>query len=576
MRILHIIRSMIGRSLFVSVATSVAVVGTAFALPFTPVVVWRVLQDLPFVDTMTTHLESVRFLQYMLRQDLPRDAALFTITLALSTIVFPLALIWYAVKEVRTAARRARAPAPVAQGPAGVRIGPRVIIPDSVLPQHILCVGGTGAGKSQVLRAAALHARKIGAPAIIPAVEDSLFQALYDPDRDTILCPWDARSVDWSPLSEVRNPETDADMLADCMIKKAAGESETWAAYARTLLAAMIQRTVEADGNMGDLLALFKNEQALAEALEDMPGESLLREGTERMLGSVIGTADTSAKVLRDVARDLTADEGWSVRRWVDEQVRLADSGKPAGFLWILLGETVRAKMEPVVTVTLALAMRALLSSPERPARRFFMIVDEVSSFPALPSFQAALARGRKYGLTVWFGLQGISQLQETYGPHGAASLLACLSSQVLFRTADAESAKWASDLIGTRHLMRTSTSESSTSGNAVSGQGASSSTSTSEQHTIEHAVLPSEIGGLPDLKAYVRIAGKASNVLLARIDYIPVEPVHPALIPVVRKKRRTQDREGGQEGSGALVGRITQGPQGQVLEAEIGEGDTP
>ncbi|WP_297386966.1 type IV secretion system DNA-binding domain-containing protein, partial [Acidiferrobacter sp.] len=470
---------------------------------------------------MTTHLESVRFLQDLLRQDLPRAAALSSITLALSATAFPFALIWSTIKEARTAAQRARAPAPVAQCPEGVRIGPRVVIPDNVLPQHILCVGGTGAGKSQVLRAAALHARKMGAPAIIPAVEDSLFQALYDPDRDTILCPWDARSVDWSPLAEVQNVDTDPALLASCLIKKANGESETWAAYARVLLSAMIKKTVEEGGSMADLLRLFKDEAALAEAMEDMAGESLLREGNERMMGSVIGTADAGATILRDVARDLTADEGWSVRRWVDEQVRLADSGKPAGFLWILLGETVRDKMEPIVTVTLAIATRALLSSSERPARRFFMLVDEVSTFPALPSFQSALARGRKYGLSVWFGLQGISQMQETYGPHGAASLLACLSSQVLFRTADAESGKWASDLIGTRHLTRTSTSKSTSEANAM-GQGGGSSTSTSEQHAIEHAVLPSEIAGLPDLRAYVRISGRASNVLLTQISYIP------------------------------------------------------
>ncbi len=575
MRILNLIRSMVGRSLFVSVATSIAIVGTAFAIPFTPVIVWQVLQKLPFVDTITVHLESVRFLQDFLRQDLPRDAALSSITLAMSALIFPVALAWSTVKEIRLAARRARGPAPVATtGPAGVRIGPRVVIPDSVLPQHILCVGGTGAGKSQVLRAAALHARKIGAPAIIPAVEDSLFQALYDPDKDTILCPWDARSVDWSPLAEVQNVDTDPALLASCLIKKANGESETWAAYARVLLSAMIKRTVEEGGSMADLLRLFKDEAALAAAMEDMAGESLLREGNERMMGSVIGTADAGATILRDVARDLTAAEGWSVRRWVDEQVRLADSGKPAGFLWILLGETVRDKMEPIVTVTLAIATRALLSSSERPSRRFFMLVDEVSTFPALPSFQSALARGRKYGLSVWFGLQGISQMQETYGPHGAASLLACLSSQILFRTADAESGKWASDLIGTRHLTRTSTSKSTSESNAM-GQGGSNSTSTSEQHAIEHAVLPSEIAGLPDLRAYVRISGRASNVLLTQISYIPLEAVHPALIPVVRKKRRTQE-DGGQEGGGALVGRITQGAQGPVLEAEIGEGDTP
>lgn len=461
-------------------------------------------------------------------------------------------------KAALTAPQAAPVPKPGGLAPrSAIRTGPRTAIPDSVLAQHVLLVGGTGAGKSQVLRAAAIHARKIGAPAIIPAVENSLFQALYDPDRDTILCPWDARSVDWSPLSEIRNTDTDPALLASCLIKKAQGESETWAAYARTLLSAMIKRTVEEGGNMGDLLRLFKDDAALTEALEDMPGESLLREGNERMMGSVIGTADAGAGILRDVARDLSAEEGWSVRGWVDEQIKITDADKPAGFLWILLGEGVRDKMEPIVTVTIAIATRAILSSQERRDRRFFMFVDEVASFPPLPAFQASLARGRKYGLSVWMGLQGISQLQEGYGQHGAASLLSCLSTQVLFRTADAESAKWASDLIGTRHMTRESHSTSSSSGNAMTGQGGSSGSSTSEQHVIEHAVLPSEIAGLPDMRAYIRVCGRASDVVLTDINYVPLEPVHDAFIAIAQKRRarriaapedESENQSGGEE----------------------------
>ncbi|MDA8120885.1 MAG: type IV secretion system DNA-binding domain-containing protein [Gammaproteobacteria bacterium] len=459
---------------------------------------------------------------------------IFLATLGVFCITAPVEVAREA-QAARDRSRRAQAAAKKAAAEVtdSLRIGPRAEIPDRVFTQHILLIGGTGAGKSQVLRAAALHARKTGAPAIIPAVEDSLFQALYDPDLDTILCPWDVRSVDWSPLAEIQNTDTDPALLASCFIKKAQGESETWASYARTLLAAMLKKTVEAGGSMNALLKIFRDDAALTAVLENMPGESLLREGNERMLGSVVGTADSGAVVLRDVAGDLTADDGWSIRRWTAEQVQRADEGKPGGFLWILLGETVRDKMEPIVTVALAIATRAILSSPERPSRRFYLLVDEIAAFPALPAFPAALARGRKYGLSVWVGLQGISQLRDTYGQHGADSLLSCLSTQVLFRTADAVSSQWASDLIGTRHLTRTSrsSSESSGGGGLMNPQGGSSSTSESESHTIEAAVLPSEVAGLPNLKAYLRIAGDALNVRLVTITYIPIEPIHPALI---------------------------------------------
>ncbi len=407
----------------------------------------------------------------------------------------------------------------------GIQIGPRLILPRSIEPLHVLALGGTGAGKSQVIRVAALAARRDGCPAVVPAVEAGLFESLYDPSCDTILCPYDTRGVMWSPLREIEYA-TDAAFLAAALIAEGStGNAEEWRGYGRQLLSAFFLRAWEGSGSLGDVLAMFESPPAaLMPLLAGTAAATMAREEAGRMLDSALSTASSAASALRDTENPetLTADTGWSITEWTRDQVERADKSERGGFLWILLPDRIRENMMPLATAAITIAARTILSSRENQDRRFYLFLDELDSLLPIAAISSALTRGRKYGLRCFVGVQSVSQLQQgnKYGIQGGQTLLSCLSSQVLFRTSDVESGEYVSKLIGDRHITRQTTSHSTSSGGGTPGSPGSSSTSTSESHTIERAVLPSEVAGLKNLRAYVRIAERASNVALTDIIY--------------------------------------------------------
>ena len=464
------------------------------------------------------------------------------ISVVLFVILLPVLAIIGSLLRKRALTSTAAAPSVgrKSSGPTGLQIGPRVILPRVVEQLHVLAIGGTGAGKSQIIRAAALAARADGCPAIIPAVESALFESMYDPSVDSVLCPYDIRGVQWSPLREIEIAP-DAAFLAESLIAPGgSGSAEEWRAYGRQLLTAFFAKAWQSRGSLADVLEMFDlPDEALARLLAGTAGSVMAREGAERMLSSALATASSAAEALRadpDIASTLTAKSGWSITRWTREQIEKADKGERCGFLWILLPDRARAAMMPLATAAITIATRTLLSSSENESRRFYLLLDELGSLPAVAAIAESLARGRKYGLRAFVGLQSIAQVQDQkrYGREGAAALLACLSSQVLFRTADAESAEYSSKLIGERHITRMHESHSRTEGGGAHGMGGTSSTSRSEHHSVERAVLASEIAGLPNLKAYVRIAGQTSRVLLSDILYQKLPSAqHEYFIPV-------------------------------------------
>jgi len=439
-----------------------------------------------------------------------------------------------ATQHIKRAAASAGVPSaslvPPPASKTGIQIGPRLILPRAIEPLHVLALGGTGAGKTQVIRAAALAARRDGCPAVVPAVEAALFESLYDPECDTILCPYDSRGVTWSPLREIEYA-TDAAFLAAALIAEGStGNAEEWRNYGRQLLSAFFLRAWEGNGSLGDVLAMFESPPAaLMPLLAGTAAATMAREEAGRMLDSALSTASSAASALRDTENPelLTADAGWSVTEWTRDQVDRADRGEKGGFLWILLPDRIRENMMPLATAAITIAARTILSSKENQDRRFYLFLDELDSLPPIAAISSALTRGRKYGLRCFVGIQSVSQIQHgnKYGIQGGQTLLSCLSSQVLFRTSDAESGEYVSKLIGDRHVTRQTTSHSESSGGGTPGSPGSSSTSTSESHTIERAVLPSEVAGLPDLKAYVRVSGRASRVMLSEIIYQKLPP---------------------------------------------------
>ena len=138
--------------------------------------------------------------------------------------------------------------------------------------------------------------------------------------------------------------------------------------------------------------------------------------------------------------------------------------------------------------------------------------------------FSDALTKGRKYGLCAVVGLQSVSQLRDAHGQDGAQTLLSCLSSQLLLRANDPETAEYASRHLGDAEVLRESISQ---------GQ----HRTVTRQHQIERLVLASQIQGLPNREGYLRLAGQDS----VRRVYIPLIQRAAHMEAFVPRKQSTE-----------------------------------
>ncbi len=383
--------------------------------------------------------------------------------------------------QVSTRKRRARVSSDQ------IQIG-GIPIPLDAEPQHFLLVGAPGTGKSVACEGVMDVARARGQRAVVYDSTGEFVAHYHREGKDVILSPIDQRSALWSPWSE----GTDAfayENLAQALIPDGTGDNQFWAQAARAILRAVLAAT----NDLPSLIDLvFAQDQEMLLACLQAQGLAGLA-GPQQMLASSRGEAATYVQPLAYLPPPGAAP--FSIRDWIRDEHK--DS-----WLFITSRADVHKSIRPLISMWLGLAVQAIMSLSASRTRRIWTILDELPTLQRLPSLDVALAGGRKYGIAAVLGVQSIAQVRDTYGRDAAAAILSHPSTRLTLRVGDSETADYLSKSLGDRHTIRKVTSESSNS----SGGG----TSESEQHSIEAAVLPSEILALPNLVGYLRVPNDA------------------------------------------------------------------
>ena len=168
--------------------------------------------------------------------------------------------------------------------------------------------------------------------------------------------------------------------------------------------------------------------------------------------------------------------------------------------------------------------VRWLMTTEIGGEKRVWIIDDELP----LLGFQAELAtlltRGRKRGLCVVIGFQNISQLRLIYGREGATTLTSCPTTQVILRITEAETAKWASEQLGSREVDRIT--QSQLAGLSTMREGIT----IGSQRGTESIVTAGEIQLLRPFHGYISVAGYDRCPLTFKERHL--EKHHPAFIP--------------------------------------------
>ena len=376
-----------------------------------------------------------------------------------------------------------------------------VAVPYSDEAKHFKLIGTTGTGKSTAIAELIGGALDRGDRMIIADPDGSYLRRFHSTSRgDVILNPFDSRSVKWDLFGEIQN-SYDVEQLARALIPDHAGQDRSWRAYARTFFTAVTRQMSDLGSkDIGELyrLLVVANPSELKTLVRGTPAQPFLNEHNERMFDSIRSVTASAIGSLEHITQQ--NGEPLSVRHWIRET--------NAGALFIPYDAGQIAALRSMISAWMRLAIFETMSHGEDHGggddRRTWFVVDELDALEQIDGLKDALARLRKFGGRCVLGFQSVAQVSTTYGQGDAHTIVENCGNTLILRCSASEgggTARFASQLVGDREVVRTTSSTSRRFGEFVGAR------TRSEHFGVEAALLPSEIEQLPDLAGYLKLA---------------------------------------------------------------------
>lgn len=356
---------------------------------------------------------------------------------------------------------------------------------------HLLLAGSTGTGKTMAVSELLDGITERGDRAVIVDPNGAYASQFFE-SGDVILNPFDRRSPGWSPFSEVRKPY-DFDKVAKSIVPDGHGPDAAWHFYAQTLVAE-VMRALMREGRAStpelvQALTAWSAEQ-LAQLVAGTAAAGLFDREASRALASTRFVVASHLKPF-----EFLKPGDFSLRCWLEDE----GGGRRIFITW---REDMTSSLAPLIAAWVDVVCTAVLSLPPSADRRLWLLLDELPSIGKVGSLEAALTKGRKHGLCTVAGVQSTAQLERLYGRESAVVLRSCFRNFLALglSKADPDTCETFSKALGEREVDRAVPSKT---------RGASgASQSVTVQRVRERLVLPSELAELPDLTAYLCLAG--------------------------------------------------------------------
>ena len=391
--------------------------------------------------------------------------------------------------------------------------------------QHTIVSGTTGSGKTVLISDLVAQIRARGERCVIYDKMGSYTRTFFDPERDVLLNPLDARAPGWSPFLEARNPR-DFDMMAAALIPHPRDSADPfWVTAARQLFAngaaVLSKKGVTENRVLVDHL-LKADLTALAQAMEGTVAQSIVDPDNPRTALSVRAMLTANVSAL-----EFLPDGGapFSIREWV--------SGEDGdGFLFLTSRGDQHASLRGLISTWLEIAVNAMLSLDQAEGRRIWVILDELPTLHQVPSLQPGLAESRQFGGCFVLGIQVASALRDLYGRNGAETISGLCGTRVVLAAPDRDTAQWSADSLGRSEIEEVSENVSYGANTIRDG------VSLTQRRELRALALPADIMRLPNLHGYLKFPGPLP---VASIRLKPV--ARPVLAPrfVPREDRELQ-----------------------------------
>ena len=395
--------------------------------------------------------------------------------------------------------------------PGGKRLRPYSIAgipyPERTETQHTIVSGTTGSGKTVLISDLVSQIRARGERCVIYDKMGSYTRSFFDPERDVLMNPLDARAPRWSPFLEARNPR-DFDMMAAALIPQQKDTVDPfWVTAARQLFSngagVFWKQGVTENSVLVDHL-LKTDLTALAEAMEGTVAQSIVDPENPKTALSVRAmlTANLSAlEFLPDTGRP------FSIRDWISDEDR-------DGFLFLTSRGDQHASLRGLISTWLEIAVNAMLTLAQDDGRRIWVILDELPTLHQVPSLQPGLAESRQFGGCFVLGVQVASALRDLYGRNGAETISGLCGTRVVLAAPDRDTAQWSADSLGRSEV------EEVAEGYSYGANTIRDGVSLTPRRELRALALPSEIMRLENLEGYLKFPGPLP-VASIRLKYV-------------------------------------------------------
>jgi type IV secretory pathway TraG/TraD family ATPase VirD4 len=402
----------------------------------------------------------------------------------------------------------------------GIQLGASVIPVEKEF-EHFLVTGSPGAGKSTLMRQMLMQIRDRGQPAIVLDVEGEFVQEFHDESRgDLVLNGLDGRCPFWSPFLEFKDETLPMDLeaMASSLIRTPPRDAaqEFFFRTGRKLLKCLFQ-VIEEREPQAVFDFLSQPPEDIQQALKGTVAYRLVDPGLKETGHNIIGTALTAVSPFEHLPHSNEASRQWSAREW-------AHSRK--GWIFLTSTAAAQAAIQPMQAIWLDCLVRWLMDAEisNEPKDQVWIVADELPALEYQANILTLLTRGRKRGLAVVIGFQNIAQLRTIYGDNGAITITSAPTTKVVLRCDEPQTARWASDLIGSHEVERLQMTQ--LAGLSTYREGVN----LAPHRSVEHLVLPAEIQMLEPFNGYLCVAGADRTTI--QIPRLHLTARQPAFLP--------------------------------------------
>jgi hypothetical protein len=379
-------------------------------------------------------------------------------------------------------------------------------IPQRAEGQHIELMGDTGTGKTRLIMQLLVQIRERGHSAIVydPACEFA--QRFYDPSKDIILNPLDARCPYWGPSEELRRRAEAKAIAASLYQPTTDKKGEFFTETPQKIFAHLLTFGPSPQ----ELVEWMANPDEIDRRVQNTEMAMMIAKGAQQQRNGVLASLGLIADSLRMLPTKDSTKNHWSATEWAEHR---------NGWIFLTSKPSEREALRPLHSLWIDLLVLRLLNEPKDSQHPVWFVLDELASLQRLPQLHTAITENRKSKNPLVLGFQGKAQLEMIYG-HLAEVMLSQPTTKIFLRTTEPKAAEWVSNAIGKIEIERLRETHST---------GLRAGNNFSIERQVEPLVLDSEISGLSDKHAFLKLGNHVARFAFA---YHDIPATQPAFVP--------------------------------------------